>query len=293
MNERSCCVQFIHPGGEHRPDAGSDKGWNKGNHQRKFLKTPGHYLADGVVREGNVVFWGEWEPQSRVVKSYQQPVLRSPQFLYEPHYELPANEPGLQNTDPFVFGQQFHYTGCMQHTRRGPTQLRYLARGSVILFGSCHDRARFVVDTVFVVSHYVDHQAGNWRSRLDGRISETYREVTIEPWYRGAQPDNQSHRLYFGATPEQLVEGMFSFFPCQTHDKNGHGFARPTVDLPGYVTRSLTQGKKITVDLSLATLGEIWREVVRQIKAQGLLLGVRAELPSVLQRHPEVQAESS
>jgi hypothetical protein len=54
----------------------------------------------------------------------------------------------MQNTDPFVFGDQFHYTGCLQHTKRGATQLRYLDRGSVILFGSCREKRDFVVDTV-------------------------------------------------------------------------------------------------------------------------------------------------
>ena len=46
-----------------------------------------------------------------------------------------------QNTDPFVFGERFHYTGCLRHTRRGPTQLRYLAPGSLVLFGSCRDKS--------------------------------------------------------------------------------------------------------------------------------------------------------
>jgi hypothetical protein len=95
-----------------------------------------------------------------------------------------ANRAWRQNTDPFVFGAQFHYTGCMQHTRRGPTQLRFLAPGSLVLFGSCREKARFVVDTAFVVGEFVDHSAQDWEQKLDGRISNTYRKVTVEPWYR-------------------------------------------------------------------------------------------------------------
>jgi hypothetical protein len=30
MRERRCFVQFIHPGGEHRPDGGGLKFWNRG-----------------------------------------------------------------------------------------------------------------------------------------------------------------------------------------------------------------------------------------------------------------------
>jgi hypothetical protein len=47
MRERRCFVQFIHPGGEHRPDAGDTKHWNVGDHRRKFLTRPGRDIADG------------------------------------------------------------------------------------------------------------------------------------------------------------------------------------------------------------------------------------------------------
>ena len=63
------------------------------------------------------------------------------------------------------FGERFHYTGCLQHTRLGPTQLRSLAPGSLVLFGSCRGKSRFAVDTVFVVSDHVDHSA---RDSIDG-----------------------------------------------------------------------------------------------------------------------------
>ena len=55
--------------------------------------------------------------------------------------------------DPFVFGPQFHYTGCMQHREGRPTQLRHLRAGSVVLFGSCTGRSSFVLDTVFVACY--------------------------------------------------------------------------------------------------------------------------------------------
>ena len=50
MRERRCFVQFIHPGGEHRPDAGDMKHWNRGRHQRKFLKRAGRYMCEGSAR---------------------------------------------------------------------------------------------------------------------------------------------------------------------------------------------------------------------------------------------------
>ncbi len=41
MDDKLCFVQFIHPGGEHEPDDGLHKGWNKKVHKRKFLKRVG------------------------------------------------------------------------------------------------------------------------------------------------------------------------------------------------------------------------------------------------------------
>jgi hypothetical protein len=115
---------------------------------------------------------------------------------------------------------------------------------------------------------------------LDGRVSATYRKVTLEPWYRGSPPEGQSHRLYFGATHEDPVGDMFSFFPCRPHEESGRGFARPEVHIPSFITRHLTQGKKLARDLSPATLGHLWEQVVRQVEEQGLSLGTYAELPS-------------
>jgi hypothetical protein len=280
MRERRCFVQFIHPGGEHSPDQGGLKFWNRDQHRRKFLRSGGRYVDGGEVNEGEVVFWGEWEPESRVVARYADRVPDGPHFLYEPFFVEHHDGAWRQNTDPFVFGERFHYTGCLQHTRRGPTQLRFLAQGSLVLFGSCREKSRFVVDTVFVVGDFIDHAARDWSEVLDGRVSSTYRKVTLEPWYGGSPPEGQSHRLYFGATPADRVGGMFSFFPCKAYEANGRGFARPEVHIPGLITPHLTQGKKIARDLSLTELGDLWEQVVRQVEEQGLSLGTYAELPS-------------
>lgn len=279
MRERRCFVQFIHPGGEHRPDQGDLKLWNCGGHRRKFLKSRGRYRKRGDWKEGEIVFWGEWEPESRVVRRYANPAPDGPLFLYEPYYVEHGDGVWRQNTDPFVFGDAFHYTGCMQHTRRGPTQLRFLAPGSLVLFGSCRGKTRFVLDTALVVADFVDHTLADQLQKLDGKVSNTYRTVTIDPWYRGSLPEGQSHRLYLGATPGRSVGEMFSFFPCLPHAEDGRGFARPEIQLPGCITGHLTQGKKIARDLTVAEVGELWRHLAEEVEEQGLSLGVHAELP--------------
>ena len=48
MHCKRLIVQFIHPGGEHRPDNHDHKDWNAGPHRRKFLISPGRYIAEGL-----------------------------------------------------------------------------------------------------------------------------------------------------------------------------------------------------------------------------------------------------
>jgi hypothetical protein len=69
MDEKLCFVQFLHPSGEHRPDDGVIKRWNTKEHKRKCLVSPGKYVAGEKLIEGRIEFWGEWEPESRVLRA--------------------------------------------------------------------------------------------------------------------------------------------------------------------------------------------------------------------------------
>ena len=282
MDDRRLFVQFIHPGGEHQPDRDNGKAWNVGGHKRKFLISHGRFLDRGELREDNLLFWGEWEPQSRVVRRFEERARDWPQFLYQPYYGGPDGVQSIcrQNTDPFVFGEQFHYTGCLQHTKRGPTQLHNLDRGSIILFGSCRDKSKFVIDTVFVVDRWLDHsQANQLTPEIRDAVSATYGEVTLDPWYARNVPRDQTHRLYFGATFEDKVDGMFSFFPCQTEKDAGSGFPRPIIRIDHWITQTLLQGKKMTALSDGEAAQRVWAEVIGQVEDQGLKLGVSADLP--------------
>lgn len=279
VKERLCFVQFIHPGGEHGSDGSGVKHWNLGDHRRKFMRVQGAFLdADEELLTDVLVFWGEWEPESRVVTEFESGAAGYPRFLHEPFLAESARSGWRQNTDPFVFGG-FHYTGCLQHTRHGPTQLRFLERGSVILFGSCLDRSRFVLDTLFVVDRHIDHSLVDYERVLNSQISSVYESVTIEPWYTGQLPESQSHRLYFGATYDAPIEGMFSFFPCLPTREAPMGFARPEIALPEVVTPNLYQGKRLNPQPDIETVRELWHRVVEQVRNQNLSLGVLADIP--------------
>lgn len=287
MNEKLCFVQFLHPGGEHRPDDGVIKSWNTKEHRRKFLVRPGKYVAGEKLIEGQIEFWGEWEPESTVVETIADPIPRGPRFIYDPCYVLPNSYAGLQNTDPFVFGERFHYTGCQQRTSNGATQLRFLRRGSVILFGSCENKTAFTLDTVFVVDHWIDHSRENYSRVLNGAISQEYLQVTVSAWYQELSENNsctprgqeETWRLYFGASHNIPLGGMYSFFPCLPHGDKSKGFARPTIRIPDVITDNLSQGKKLGERSSIDEMRLLWDEVVEQVRKQGLALGVYAELP--------------
>jgi hypothetical protein len=288
MQNRLCLVQFIHPGGEHRPDIGLSKHWNRDSHKRKFVTQPGRYVSGGGIQDGPIAFWAEWEPESTVVAQIGRPLPNGPKYIYEPFYVMPQSYRGLQNTDPFVFGEVFHYTGCQQRTKSHPTQLRYLERGSVILFGSCMEKNRFVLDTVFVVDRWVDHHRGSYEPVLANVVSQEYIDVTINPWYRQSDghsstcaPVNaaDSWRLYFGATYEQPVGEMFSFFPCTPFESKSLGFPRPVLTLRDTITDNLTQGKRITRFESIKEMERAWNVVVAQVQEQGLALGIYAAMP--------------
>jgi hypothetical protein len=276
-----CAVQFIHPGGEHRPDAPGLKRWNRGDHQRKFLRTPGTSLdARHEANVGEVLFWGEWEPPS-TVELLDAPGPDYPRFLHRPFLEPRTEFAGLQNTDPFVFGDEFLYTGCQQWRGKPhgtPVQLRYLLPGSIILFGSCSDD-RFLLDTVLVVRTFIDHGRDDHRDVLRGAVPDAYWTVTLGPWYAGPS-DGRSFRLYRGASPDNTIGGMFSFFPCLRVDGRARrGFARPDLSALSCVTPRLRQGWSATRLGEVAQVADVWRAVRQAVLAQGCELGVGAAMP--------------
>ena len=99
MGDKRCFVQFLHPGGEHAPNAPSLKVWNTGNHRRKFLKSQGRFLDPHGSQEDSVVFWGEREPESRVIESIADPLPDGPRCFYKPYYVSPISYRGLQSTE--------------------------------------------------------------------------------------------------------------------------------------------------------------------------------------------------
>ena len=285
--EKLCFVQFLHPQSE--PSKQSGSGWNTGEHVRKYLRADGRYLDGDRPADGPIEFWGEWEAESVVACEFKGRESPKPRRVWWPCYEKKAGYGGLQNTDPFVFGG-FYYTGCQQHTSQGPTQLRYLSRGSVVLFGSRVGGA-FALDTVLVVDSWIDHDAATYRSVLKARVPDAYWDVTLAPRYAGADPVcgpvspvclpgvEVSDRLYFGATYDCPFEGMFSFVPCMPPGSLRSGFPRPIIELPGVINPAAARKYRSNPQRSLAEVAMLWQQVVDQVSCQGLLLGIEVSVP--------------
>ena len=302
MADSCCFVQFPHPGAEHRPGPSGGRSWNTlaAAHARKFMQLAGRWIdTDGNTANGDLWAWGEWEPQSQLLRRLDGPRARGyPEYLWHPYYVIPEGGfRGLHNTDPFIFGERFLYSNCKQPTS---PRLRSLDRGSVIAFGSSKS-GRWLLDTVLVVAGFVDYPLTAVRSTLAGLAPETFLDVTGGPLAANSRHDgcgpapeqrtgcgggrragdgsDTALRLYWGATPQDPVQGMFSFFPAMP-EGHAEGFPRPNIELPGrYFTESLPRGHKQSCGLTAETVAVLWDSLTEQVDAAGLVLGTHAALP--------------
>lgn len=277
-------VQFTHPGPEAAPSI-QDKDtmpWNTGAHKRKFLHAQGQYMENGSILEEDLVFWGEWEPPSRVTRL---PLPHEPDFptwIYTPQWPS-SPPPNGQNTDPNVFNGCFKYFLCRQHKRPFLTQLE---RGSIILFGSGKKpgnakEAHFQLDTVFVVGDYIDYDTNQTRSLDDPRIDRFYRKIAFQPSFEncGGSDEGVTLRLYFGATPDNRCDDMYSFVPAQIYKPDGRGFPRVRLRDIDYITNRLNIGAKNS-HASREQCQDYWYNIRKITRQQGCLEGVAFAITS-------------
>lgn len=186
----------------------------------------------------------------------------------------PPSRTPRQNTDPWVFGDAFRFSNCRQLTPAGnPSALQRLTPGSIILFGSTLD-GQFVLDTVFVVA-----DATPYTPRYSGEVAvdEAFRVCTIEPLTIAGRKDHSRSpfTLYRGATADTPVAGMYSFVPARPADSAAARFARPAIDLPGYVNAASRQSASgARTPCSVSTTRAVWDSVRDQVFDAGCVLGV-------------------
>jgi hypothetical protein len=280
----ACFVQFPHPGEEHKPPAG-DMPWNVAGHRRKYLLAPGRCLdAEDRLGDADLVFWGEWEPPSRVERRWAR-CGRLPRALHRPYWVRPAAGGSRQNTDPWVWGERMLYSNCKQISgpERRPTSMQLLAPGSVVCFGSTLD-GEFCLDSVIVIAGgepWVPADVAGLG------VDEAFVVCTVGA-ITASRTDAQTRlTLYRGATLDDPVEGMYSFVPAMRADARDPRFARPAVRVPGMVnpaSRQSAWGSRRP--LPVAVVRDGWEAVRHQVLAAGLVLAVWLETP------PEGAAEA-
>lgn len=300
MARKVYIVQFTHPGGEHAVNrkelANGVKEWNYGGHKRKFLKALGQYvLVNGALSsKQDLLFWGEWEPTSMVhpissaigsslvPKYVHEPFLQRSKgsLILPPYYNSKGK--GRQNTDPFVFGENFLYSCCKQRkkiknsAKTEFTKLGELEKGSIILFGSTISEKQggpyFVLDTVFVVGDYKNYNSKNGATDLNGFIPSDYVDIMgFTDWVPVSD-----FVCYKGASVSNPFDGMFSFVPCKPFDSANTRFPRvklTNADLD-FISDNLNASPKFRDNLPNK---ELWNKICNVVRQQGFELGVNFE----------------
>lgn len=303
-------IQFLHSEKEHVPDSINHKDWNYDDHYRKFMMGNGSIVKDYKLHSeqfpSELMFWGEWEPQSNS-RTLTKSSRDYPQYLYEPYFDLSASLTKIngnitltrQNTDPFIFGESFHYFLCRQSTKIGYTKLANLQTGDVILFGSNRkewvNKAQkkkkmwFVLDTVFVVSDSpapITYSINNFVSRIRPHVSRDYFNISFISAHSSnlnsqvAIPTQNGFKLYYGATYSNPIDDMFSFVPALPYEKTvTQGFKRPTISIQNVISNGLNTNFNPSAENNQYLTKCLWKETARQVLQQDLFLGIRFDVP--------------
>lgn len=230
QNEKPMVILLTHPSAEHKLNPLEKrlgfKVWNFEGHHRKFLKHKGNFInKDGFKTNKEMAFWGEWEPESYFHKNKPKGELYS-QYYHEPFYTNNPSTYYLQNTDPFVFNNDFHYCVCQQHKVK---QFGKIPVGSVLMFGGMAGigkgsslKASIAMDTVLVIKDkvvYSQQTLLNLRKKYHKGKREDLRLYDV----------NGEH--YLNVTPEYyeicLDKVKFEFegetltlYQCENYDTN-------------------------------------------------------------------------
>ncbi len=249
-------VKFYHSGVVDKKSSNQKNDRYKRKHRRKLIINEISYLNkySEVCTTDNGYFWGEWEAESDCQK-------RDNFYLHSIKYpsEIETNkkiadcnkcrkdEYQVLNTDPYVFGNYFIYSNCMQDRYRN---LKALKENDLIIFGSQKSNF-FIIDTVFVVDKQIRKED----------CSECFIRAT------GNLIDD-TYQIYKGKTFKE-DNGLFSFFPCSTQP-----FERPRIVING-----TNDAQKQGVAYIRVNSVEVWNSIKKQVVKSGCMLGIYAKEP--------------
>ncbi len=278
-------VQLNHPGGQKPFNLGSGyrqignqiiREWSNDNvHFRKFIQNYGHYvngLKDLKPTQNDLYFWGEWEGNSLFNPFPRTDFRILPNGLHKLFHSTKIR--GLQNTDPYIYGDNFKYCVCKQTGR-----LTNLILNDLILFGTVVPSLnKFYIDTVFIIK---DHNSSvNVQATGGVTFSQVYKKETLEQLneYLKVPTYANNNKVYQSKTWWDDKE-YFSFVPCKL-DYNSVGFERLFIELSNQ-TFQLSKnptGKSFLSNCPLSSQ-DLWKEIVRISIEQGFVLGVKFDEP--------------
>jgi hypothetical protein len=158
--------------------------------------------------------------------------------------------------------------------------MQRLAAGSLILFGSklAH---RFVLDTVMVIGSAEPYDIGELDpSGID--VPEVFRAAALEPLAASRKLAGARAVLYRGAMYRPGQQAMFSFVPASAGSRP---FSRPVIESAGVLDRMVNPDNSRSAKATAVEAGKaeaVWRDVVEQVRAQGLDLAVFLAEPKIL-----------
>lgn len=294
-------IQFLHPSQEAKPVNDDDKiiQWNNfATHRRKFLLSRGEYINhSGELKVNDLTFWGEWEPQSEIIKIIN-PKPYFPKYLNLPYLDL--REPQrTHTTDPYVFGNSFRYFICRQHSNRHI--LKNIEPGSIILFGSSIN-FKFCLDTLFVVSNNrikyssenvnqmfpIDKRGQFYYACIDPIFGSAICNPEVEEEDNCRANQNEEFVCYesLSFNQEKLDGNIYSFVPIKLYDKDNiknSVFRQPEIELD-FIQHAQTMGIN-SKDCTREEIQEYWNEISKQIENQNLLRGTKFKTPFMKQKN--------
>lgn len=278
-------VQFNHPGGQKPFKLGNGyrqigdkiiREWNNDNvHYRKFIQNYGYYVDDlkvSKLEQDTLYFWGEWEGNSFFKKFPEADFRILPNGLHQPFHSTSIR--GSNDTDPYIFGDNFKYCICKQKGR-----LTTLELDDLIIFGTVLPTLeKFYIDTVFVIK---DHNpSSNIQITKGAQYSQVYREETLEQLNHYLKPPTftNNKKVYHSKTWWD-DKNYFSFVPCKL-DSNNIGFERLFIELNNEKFQLSKNPTGISF-LERCTLSpqDLWKEIVRISLEQKFKLGIRFDEP--------------
>ena len=253
---------------------------NKPNsHKRKFIEFKGEYvdsIQNPTEKQGLLRFWGEYEGHSEfelLTPLLNVPYWNNPIAVHRPFFcNQNVND---QNTDPFIFGDNFYYAICKK------SNLKKICNGDIILFGSefgQKGKVKFYLDTLFVVK---DSQPSILSNNYDLIYKEsTLKRIGISNCTNGTLP------IHIGSKFVHRCN-IYSFFPAKVA-VNNNGFGRPIIDTEGLGlqkpgARTGSKSKQLATEESIV---DIWNNIGEEVIKKGFVLGTHADQLTILNQLP-------